>query len=275
MIIVKKNVVLKDADKSGAGVLKLEKFLNRTSGHITMNCPVGSIAYIEIDGSVATVDASAPFTLSADINRDSEIKTVIIYDGSILATGNSAGGKFDYSALTGQKKAEREVNKSEQVSHTSAKPEESIQDVAANDNDSSAAAQSEPVEENSERQQQAKSASSAKGKKRKSTKNNFLDSVKDNLDKLFDTYPLDDELCAVTPSSRWVRVPTEDDNYYVVGITEEEGNPRYLCYGIPDKDNSVPPKGHPECRDWLPIEEDGRGYWMMYQDLDSGEIVKK
>lgn len=274
MIIVKKNVVLKDADKSGAGVLKLEKFMNRTSGHITMNCPAGSVAYIEIDGAVATVDASAPFTLNTDIDGDSEVKTVVVYDGSILATGNSSGGKFDYSALTGLNKSDEPIKDSATVinDRAIASAEETARESAATISDNTTEAVASADADNQPRQ---KSAPAAKGKKRKSAKSGFLDSVKDNLDKLFDTYPKDEELCAVTPLSRWVRIPTEDDNYYVVGITEEEGAPKYLCYGIPDKDNSVPPKGHPECRDWLPIEEDGRGYWMMYQDLDSGEIVKK
>ena len=54
-----------------------------------------------------------------------------------------------------------------------------------------------------------------------------------------------------------------------------EGAARYLAYGVPDKDNASPPDAYPACRGWLPLEEDGAGYWMMYQDALTGEIVKK
>ncbi len=83
--------MLKDADKSGAGVLKLEKFMEQNERTHNHELPAGSVAYIEIDGAVATVDASAPFTLNTDIDGDSEVKTVVVYDGSILATGKQLG----------------------------------------------------------------------------------------------------------------------------------------------------------------------------------------
>ncbi|MDE5618312.1 MAG: hypothetical protein K2I79_02360, partial [Clostridia bacterium] len=99
MIIIKKSVVLKDAETGGTGVLKLERFMNRTSGRILLNCPKSAKAYIDIDGNITTVDAALDFDLNAEITQNSAIKAVVANEGTIIATGNSTGGKFNYAAL--------------------------------------------------------------------------------------------------------------------------------------------------------------------------------
>lgn len=103
----------------------------------------------------------------------------------------------------------------------------------------------------------------------------FYNSIKDELDKLFDTYQADEELESLIENSRWVRVPTGEEGYYVTGIIYYDGVPQIICYGVPDKDNSNPPPCNSSCRQWLPIVEDGRGYWMMYQSAIDGEFVEE
>ena len=102
-----------------------------------------------------------------------------------------------------------------------------------------------------------------------------MGAISASLEELFSLYPAEERLAGVVPFSKWVRVPVES-GYYVVGvISDQEGAARYLAYGVPDKDNASPPDAYPACRGWLPLEEDGAGYWMMYQDAITGEIVKK
>ena len=102
-----------------------------------------------------------------------------------------------------------------------------------------------------------------------------MGAISASLEELFSLYPAEERLAGVVPFSKWVRVPLES-GYYVVGvISDQEGAARYLAYGVPDKDNASPPDAYPACRGWLPLEEDGAGYWMMYQDAITGEIVKK
>lgn len=103
----------------------------------------------------------------------------------------------------------------------------------------------------------------------------FYNSIKDELDKLFDTYQADEELESLIENSRWVRVPTGEEGYYVTGIIYYDGVPQIICYGVPDKDNSNPPPCNSTCRQWLPIVENGRGYWMMYQSAIDGEFVEE
>ena len=103
----------------------------------------------------------------------------------------------------------------------------------------------------------------------------FYNSIKDELDKLFDTYQADEELESLIENSKWVRVPTGEEGYYVTGIIYYDGVPQIICYGVPDKDDSNPPPCNSTCRQWLPIVENGRGYWMMYQSAIDGEFVEE
>ena len=103
----------------------------------------------------------------------------------------------------------------------------------------------------------------------------FYESIKEELDKLFATYQADEELEKLIENSRWVRVPTGDEGFYVTGIIYYDGMPQIICYGVPDKDNSNPPPCNATCRQWLPVADDGRGYWMMYQSAIDGEFVEE
>lgn len=103
----------------------------------------------------------------------------------------------------------------------------------------------------------------------------FYESIKEELDKLFATYQADEELERLIENSKWVRVPTGDEGYYVTGIIYYDDVPQIICYGVPDKDNSNPPPCNATCRQWLPVADDGRGYWMMYQSAIDGEFVEE
>ncbi len=134
-------------------------------------------------------------------------------------------------------------------------------------------------EEKFEQEQRAKDdtssdASENTGEEQKPS-TDFYNSIKDELDKLFDTYQADEELESLIENSKWVRVPTGEEGYYVTGIIYYEGVPQIICYGVPDKDNSNPPPCNSTCRQWLPIVENGRGYWMMYQSTIDGEFVEE
>lgn len=134
-------------------------------------------------------------------------------------------------------------------------------------------------EEKFEQEQRAKDdtssdASENTGEEQKPS-TDFYNSIKDELDKLFDTYQVDEELESLIENSKWVRVPTGEEGYYVTGIIYYDGVPQIICYGVPDKDNSNPPPCNSTCRQWLPIVENGRGYWMMYQSAIDGEFVEE
>ncbi len=107
----------------------------------------------------------------------------------------------------------------------------------------------------------------------------FFDRLKPQIDKLFENNPAEENLQSLIPSSKWVKVEYEDDgDFYVFGLLyDEEGNVKYVCYGVPAVFENEPPKelsGYPI---WLALDKNnarGFGYWLTYQDASSGEPVR-
>lgn len=107
----------------------------------------------------------------------------------------------------------------------------------------------------------------------------FFDKLKPQIDKLFETYPFEENLQKMFPSSKWVKVDyQEDGDFYVFGLLyDEEQQVKYVCYGIPAIYEQKPPKELSGFPVWLPLDKDnveGFGYWITYQDACTGEPVK-
>ena len=80
------------------------------------------------------------------------------------------------------------------------------------------------------------------------------------------------------PNSKWVRVEFDGEgDYYILGLIYEGENIKYVCYGVPGIYQKTPPKqlsGYPV---WFPLDNEKResfGYWLTYQDAESGESIK-
>lgn len=106
----------------------------------------------------------------------------------------------------------------------------------------------------------------------------FYLEMKPQLDDLFANNPSEDYLQELLPNSKWVKVKIDDNgNYYVLGLIYEEQKLKFICYGVPgvyQKDAPRELSGYPV---WFPLDENkpqGFGYWLSYQDADSGESVK-
>ena len=104
--------------------------------------------------------------------------------------------------------------------------------------------------------------------------NNFYLSVKPQLDEIFVCYPEEDMLNNLVPNSRWVRINTSD-GYYVVGLVLDGDSVSYICYGVPSTDRCAPPQEIADFAVWLSLGgNDGRGYWLIYQDALTGKCLK-
>lgn len=107
----------------------------------------------------------------------------------------------------------------------------------------------------------------------------FFLRLKPQIDKLFSTNPIEDNLQKLIPSSKFIKVEYEDDgDFYVFGLLyDNDENIKYVCYGVPAVFEENPPdelSGYPI---WLPLDKDnakGFGYWLTYQDASTGEPVK-
>ena len=109
-------------------------------------------------------------------------------------------------------------------------------------------------------------------KQREDNKPDFFETVKPQLDELFKCYPADKELMRSVPDSKWVRVNYDSEGYYVVGILYNGKRATHICYGVPGTYN-LRPKQKSE---WLPLDyadPEGRGYWVIFQDAETGETL--
>ena len=112
---------------------------------------------------------------------------------------------------------------------------------------------------------------------KKEEKKSFLQEMTPHIKNLFSQNPNEDYLEKLIPSSKFVKVSLDEQNYYVLGLIYEEDVIKYICYGVPGIFQKTPPKqlsGYPF---WFPLDEDkkdGFGYWLSYQDAESGESVK-
>lgn len=106
----------------------------------------------------------------------------------------------------------------------------------------------------------------------------FYMKLKPQLDKMFETNPEEEYLSKIIPSSKWTKVEyAKNGDYYVLGIIYEDDKIAYLCYGVPGVYQAEPPKelsGYPV---WLPLDsekQEGFGYWLVYQNAETGESIK-
>ncbi len=106
----------------------------------------------------------------------------------------------------------------------------------------------------------------------------FYAKLKSQIDRLFENNPEEEYLEKIIPNSKWVKVEYEKEgDYYVVGLIYDNHDLTYLCYGVPGVYQKNPPKelsGYPV---WLPLDSDkkeGFGYWLAYQNADTGESIK-
>ena len=106
----------------------------------------------------------------------------------------------------------------------------------------------------------------------------FYQEIKSQIDKLFAQNQAEEYLQNLLPNSKWVKVEVDGEgNYYVLGLLYEEDMLKFICYGVPGVYQKSPPSelsGYPV---WFPLDQekpDGFGYWLSYQDADSGESIK-
>lgn len=105
----------------------------------------------------------------------------------------------------------------------------------------------------------------------------YFETVKKYLDMLFEKYPPEEQLAESIPFSRWVKVVFARNKYYTVGVISDEKKPKYICYGVPAESYGDPPDALKGFCSFMPLsvfDMRGKGYWMMFQDAETGACVK-
>lgn len=119
----------------------------------------------------------------------------------------------------------------------------------------------------------------------KNSDSTYWSKVENYFKGLFESNIRIDPFCEDMGDSEWIRVqcPYYYSGYmypdhYIIGIIREDGEVRYVAYGMPGVPNSMPPMCGPigpvGFYRWLPMQNGfGMGYWMLYIDADSGSIA--
>lgn len=106
----------------------------------------------------------------------------------------------------------------------------------------------------------------------------FYNEIKSQLSLLFEKYPEETFLNEIIANSKWAKVDYEDNGqYFVVGLIYENNKVSYVCYGMPGEYSENPPKELNGICQWLPLDPEKPnelGYWIMYQDAETGENVE-
>lgn len=100
----------------------------------------------------------------------------------------------------------------------------------------------------------------------------FYSRMQGDIERIFASFPPERDLEEAIEGSRFVKIGYGQNRYYVFGVLTVEGNPVYICYGVPSADPSSPPKSLAGCSSYIPCKG-GVGYWMTYQDARTGVSV--
>lgn len=107
--------------------------------------------------------------------------------------------------------------------------------------------------------------------------NPYYLTVKEDLEKVFNSFPKEESLCTLSVGSQWAKINYSKDKYYVVGLIKEDNEEKYICYGVPAKYSKTPPKELKGFCSFVPLsvfDLKGDGYFMMFQDAVTGKCVK-
>lgn len=103
----------------------------------------------------------------------------------------------------------------------------------------------------------------------------FYETVREQLKTVFLRGTRETELEKVLPFSRFARVNYSIDKYYVVGLIEDNGKPKYICYGVPGEYLN-PPEKLKSYASFVPLSLfnlHGNGYYVMFQSAATGEKI--
>ena len=112
-----------------------------------------------------------------------------------------------------------------------------------------------------------------KPRRLKFARGGFFERMRREIEGLLKSYPAEESLNAIIPESEWVKISYRDSGYYVFGIIRDDDRPAYICYGVPSTAKNSPPESMENLATFLPVDGE-RGYWIMYQDADTGASIK-
>lgn len=100
------------------------------------------------------------------------------------------------------------------------------------------------------------------------TEANYYQSVKREIGKVFLEFPPYYPLIRKYPQSFFVRIDfPSSEKFFVLGLLQQKGIVRYICYGLPSEKREFDDK------DFVYVENEPTGFWMLFQDAATGQIT--
>lgn len=104
----------------------------------------------------------------------------------------------------------------------------------------------------------------------------ILEQIIPQFDNVFNTYPVDEQLCQLLPNSKFVKIVDGEDCFSLGALYDNE-EIKVICYAKFCEYNMEPPKELGEHFQWLPIDKDdplSNGYYIVFQDATDLKIVQ-
>ncbi|MGN1207915.1 MAG: hypothetical protein ACI4TI_00400, partial [Christensenellales bacterium] len=108
-------------------------------------------------------------------------------------------------------------------------------------------------------------------------KSEFLNSVEEQINELLNNYEEEKALENIIPNSKFVKVNSSGENFYIFGVIYENDIIKYIVYGLPGEFSVKPDDEYANFYQWLPLNSEnpqGYGYYLMYQDALNGNQVE-
>ncbi|MBR2023379.1 MAG: hypothetical protein IJ996_02535 [Clostridia bacterium] len=105
----------------------------------------------------------------------------------------------------------------------------------------------------------------------------YYQSVKSEIDELFEKYPQDDTLNGAFSCSRWVRVKGESSApEYLVGVVYFGDKAKYICYALKAQDKDNPPDEIKDVCAFVPVSpfRENDGFFVIFQCAETGVCLK-
>ena len=95
----------------------------------------------------------------------------------------------------------------------------------------------------------------------------YYESVKREISRVFVEFPPYFPLIHKYPESFFVRIDfPSSDKYFVLGVLQQKGQIRYICYGLPAEKQTISDK------DFIYVDNSPVSFWMLFQDASTGQI---
>ena len=99
----------------------------------------------------------------------------------------------------------------------------------------------------------------------------FYERMSADVRKIFSAYPRLPALEDVIENSRWAKISYGNGAHYAFGVIYQGGKAAFLCYAVPVESDAPCPESLRGRASYVPV--DGGGYWVMYQDANTGISV--